>query len=508
MRRLLIILSFLLAGHAHAQEVARSAMICPVERLDHLAAFQSPGLPLTSEIASVIGDGPASPSWTIPYSPVRGMRVTAPAHVFATDPDGGDAVEVELQGLVGDGTVLDGEFVRVGSDRLDGAGVLASSPSADYRFAPDTTEAVHCITDLAECPRFDAVNVYHHVDSYAREFWEDRMEVDITFRAEARVHTAGDGGFADWPTRSMKLGVGNIFMKNSALSDDLIYHEYNHLVMASLGFEIGVGVSEETRALHEAYADYFMATWTDDPRIAEWVVTCPPRLHCEGPPDDTDLRTLILDAETWNWRQGQPSETLKYGACLRYHEGDRKCKQSWNNFTSVYVWGMIWGAALWDVRTAVGAEIADGIALAAVRRHTSETGLDEALTHVMDEAEGRYGPNVAGAVAAAFEQRGFLVSVDTGLDRPESDLPVSLSIDVWPNPAEHSVHLRLHRNSARSQGPAIWTLTDLLGRQVLEGAMTDSQPASIDISNLTSGLYRVTVRVDDTMSSALFLKMH
>jgi len=494
----LIILLFLTAVPARGQDAAVlpdsvSDELCPLDRLGNLAAFAVPAF----------DDGSVHPAWSLPVEPSGTFRLNAPARVFLTDPADGDAVEVVLQGLLGDGLALDGEFVRAGSDRLDGQGKAARAEDGDFRFEPDTTEAVHCITDLTECPSFDAVNVYYHVDHYAREFWEGRMGVDITFKAEARVHVAGDGGFADWNTRSMKVGVGNIFMKNGALSDDLIYHEYNHLVMASLGFEAGAGTSEQTRALHEAYADYFMATWTDDPRIAEWLVTCPPRAGCEGPPNDTDLRTMVLNAEEWNWRQGQPSESLKYGICTRFHEGDGKCKQSWNNFTNPYVWGMIWGAALWDLRTSLGPEQADRIALEAVRQHDYQTDFAEAHAAIVQTGHDLFGPNVGDQVRLAFEQRGFLLSTGTERFARSAGSGRPLALELWPNPAGASIRLRTH--APEMPGPMVWVIEDVLGRVVRRGGSAAGLEWTVDVSSLPPGLYRARVRVHTRVGSRSFL---
>ena len=185
---------------------------CPLDVIDHLAAFNTPALWATATLES----------WPTFIPPIKAMRRSAPANVFASDPLSGGPIEVTLSSLVGDGLHLDGEFVRVGSDRIDGAGALAYDANGDFRYQPDTTNVVDCITDQSRCARFDAVNVYYHVDRFVREFWIAQLGVTPSFVAEARVHLAGDGGFADWSTRSMKLGVGDIFMKNSALSDDII----------------------------------------------------------------------------------------------------------------------------------------------------------------------------------------------------------------------------------------------------------------------------------------------
>ena len=488
------LLWFVLHPASAQQAVTEEAPFCPVERIDQIAAFATP---------SLLGDAVVH-RWDVPAEPSGSFRHTVPAHVFATDPADGNVIEVMLEGLLGDGLSLDGEFVRAGSDRMDGQGNAASAPDGDFRFDPDTSSAVLCPTDLSRCPAFDAVNVYYHVDSFARHFWEDRMGVDISFKAEARVHIAGDGAFADWNTRSLKLGVGNIFMKNSALSDDLIYHEYNHLVLASLGFEAGIGVSDQTRALHEAYADYFMATWTDDARVGEWVVTCPPRQQCEGPPNSTDLRTLILDAEEWNWKQGQPSDTLKYGICTRFHEGDLKCKQSWNNFTDPYIWGMIWGAALWDLRTAIGPDMTDRIILESIRLHTSESGFEEAHTQIVEMGHALFGPHVGDQVRQAFEQRGFNPASDTGREETTAPDVFALDVDLWPNPV--TAELRIKPGEVTSGQQADWFVEDILGRMVLSGRSFADTRWIVNVSDLAPGLYRVRIRVGSKNGSRLFTK--
>lgn len=492
---------------------ANSRAFCPVDRVLSVAWMES-GL-MAHSAAKPKNPSPGS---FLPRASVAGSGVSSPATVFRSNPGLGDAEEVELQGLFGDGTRLEGEYVRVGSDRLDGPGVAASGGGingTDFRFTADTTNAVMCIVDLSECPQFDAVNVYWHVDRFVREFWIDWLGVDIDFQAEARVHVAGDGGFADWPNRVMKLGVGDIFMKNSALSEDLIYHEYAHLAISSQGFTSPVGSSEQTRALHEAYADYFTATYTNDERIGDWLVTCPPRQQCVGPANTTDLRTLNLDFEAWVWNDGSPSDSLKYGVCTRFHEGDLKCKMSWNNFTNPYVWGMIWGAALWDMRTALGPDQADRIALGAVRLHSATGDFRSALADVLETASALYGPNVAGMVEQIFVARGIYV---LSVDAERSEQPgESLAIDLWPNPVGQTLNLRWDKDAfqlpAGAQGSSRWQIVDALGRTVLASSVMESsvgaaERIALDVSSLKNGWYGVELEFGGRLVRASFLVQH
>ena len=453
---------------------------CPLDRVQSFAWMET--LAESQEMAS-------TPIWKSELGPLLGQRITtAPANVFLHDPDDGQTILVQIQGLLDDGSRLEGEYVRVGSEELEGPTESAPGDGADYRFEPDLNLAKECITDLSKCSRFDAVNLYYHIDTFVREFWIDPMGVDIDFQADAKVHISGDGGFADYPNRIVKLGVGDIFMKNSALSDDIIYHEYSHLAISNLGFEIGTGTPVETRAMSEGYADYFTATYTDDPRIGEWVVTCPDRQHCIGPENSAEFRTIDLHTEEWLWNWGSPSDTLKYGVCTRYHEGDQKCKISYNNFADPYVWGMIWGAALWDLRELLGATIVDDLVVAAIRIHSGDASFVNGLDDLVQVALQRHGMGVAQTVIQVFEGRQIATTIVDAVE--EGDLESGFRLQVWPVPAANSLTLRIQTPPGKS---VRWAIFDLTGRRVHPGELISmtagTQEVFVPLSHLSSGLY-------------------
>ena len=404
----MVVAALPLAGGVRAQE-------CPVE-----LGFTAPVFDVTQRAPfRVLASGPAVSQ--------------APALVFETDPSGGDAVEVLLERLHGDGTTLDGQYVRVASDRIDPPGAAAPGKDGqpDFRFAPNDPETEDCFGAIEDCSPFDAVNVYYHIDRMATVFWRDRMGIDPDFQADVVTHISGDGAFADPARDLIKLGVGWTFMRNAAKEDEIIYHEYTHLVSARLGFILDIHSPVQAQALSEGYADYFAATFTEDPRIGEWIVTCPDRQHCEGPPNDTEIRTLDTDPTVWNWVGGNPATNLKYGVCTRFHEGDRKCKTSWNNFVPRYTWAIIWGSLLWDLREELGPDVVDFIALEAMRRSdgSAET-LERAAGRLVEADEllfaGAHGEQIGRAATA----RGITVSTAVE-DLPEA--PVGLS--AYPLPA-------------------------------------------------------------------------
>ena len=426
-------------------------------------------------------------------------QATAPANVFLNNPFDVQPVEVVLEGLIGDGLTLEGEYVRAGSERIDGFEVATTGiDGADYRFEADTTDIKLCNTDLSRCPQFDAVNVYYHIDRFVRDFWIDRMGVDISFQANARVHIGGDGAAAQPDERSLIFKVGNIFNKNAALSNDLIYHEYTHLVTWALGFEVDSGGPDEPLALSEGYADYFAATYTDGPRIGDWVVTCPPRQLCiddEDRDNDLEIRHLGVDATIWNWNFGLPDAGLEYGFCLRYHELDQKCKDSYNNTQPRYVWGMIWAAMLWDLRQEVGADVADFLIVDAIRRHSSVASFAEATVNLIEAENSLFNGLHRDALERALTGRGFPVTATAVEDEPE--LPEGLDIQVWPNPSTERAQVSF--KTVRS-GEWNWRMVDMTGRIVLSGggqSASGESTLTLDTAAVAPGVYVIQVLTGD-----------
>ncbi len=450
--------------------------ICPVQKVmaTHVSGESAQGGAFGPVGAGSNGQAQGAPRFT--------ARGTAPARVFLQSPMEGEAQEVMLERLHGDATALDGQYVRARSDVLDRNRGAAPGKEglADFRFDPVLDSIRDCPLDAGVCPLFDAVNLYWHVDRFASEYWVARMGLDIDFQAEATAHIIGDGGFADAPTFRMKVAAGDIFMKNGALSDDLIYHEYTHLVTADLGWVITTESTTQERALSEGYADYFAATYTDDPVFGEWIVTCPPRNDCEGPENDTDLRRLDLPADVWNWGFGAPDATLQYGFCLRYHTGDRKCKASFNNFTDVYVWAIIWGNLLWDMRSAVGADAFDRIALEAVRRHDVGLTFETAAADLLEAEQALYGGQHAAALRTAMAGRGVTPAEGVRVETPGAS---DDRIAVYPVPASTRIVI---------EGGKLLSIHDITGRTVWRGA-SDGTTATVDVSALPPGWYAVRV---------------
>ena len=471
--------------------------LCPIEWVNQIAQFED-----TTPIAFVRTVQPGLPySTTNPVYFRSQLQTDALANVFRHDPRDPSSVEVVLPGLIGDGTRLEGTYVRAGSERLDGFFEAASSADgADFRFLPDTTVALPCNTVISECSRFDAVNAYYHVDQFARKFWVEQLGVNIDFQVDVKVHVGGDGAFATAPENVLKFRLGDIFMKNAALSDDIIYHEYAHLVAARLGFFPTSIQSDQTRALSEGYADYFTATYTNDPQIGEWVVTCPDRQNCVGPANDKELRSLVLDSDIWNWKFGFPSSDLEYGFCLRYHTGDGKCKASYNNFANRYVWGMIWSAAWWDLRIQLGPQIVDQLALKAVQNHTLETDFTDAVEHILWADQVFFSGQYNAVIRDTFRSRGFVLPLVQALDTP-AEIP-AFNFSIWPNPTSHTVEVKFDTQTTSTLTIAWY---DLLGREIKNQKITPdhigTQQVTLSTESLPSGVYMLTMEVGNKRES-------
>jgi hypothetical protein len=465
------------------------AQLCPIE-----AAFAEV---LSLDAASSPGIAPwARTPREAPFT-AGPARAEAPANIYRQDPGAGGVEQVVLRRLYGNGRILDGRYARVRSDRLEASGEATPGlgGEADFRFDPVDWETEDCLNVMEDCSPFDAVNTYYHIDRMATEFWLDRFGVDPSFQAEVVTHISGDGGFADPARDLIKLGAGWLFMRNAAKEDEIIYHEYTHLVASQLGFELSTDTPVEARALNEGYADYFAASFNDDPRIGEWIVTCPPRQQCLGPPDDTDFRTLSTDPMVWNWQGGSPATNLKYGVCTRFHEGDLKCKTSWNNFTPTYTWGMIWGGLLWDLRETLGADVTDFLALEAMSRTESPTEtFERAVGRLITADGGLFGGAHTSQIVTAAAVRGIAVATRT----IPSQRPPPLRLSAHPLPGNGPIRLNLDLERAT---PLVIRAFDASGRgisQIYSGMVTFGTTVfEWDTGSLPAGVYFVRVDTED-----------
>ena len=250
-----------------------------------------------------------------------------------------------------------------------------------------------------EEPAFDdafaEVNTYHHVDSIARYFREVHglelsccdlgPHVDVVANYVERSGTAYDNAFYMPESCSRgpscaTLAFGQGANKDFGYDGDVAYHEYGHGVVAATSqftiFKIDRfrGVFYDPGALNEATADYFAASATDDPKLADYF---------EG--------GGIGGAE----------------GSLRNLAGDLVCPD--DLFGESHQDGRIWGQALWSIREALGQDTTDALVFASLLATPGDADFVEASEMLVTTAEAFPGlaPADVEVVRAELERRGL-----------------------------------------------------------------------------------------------------
>jgi Zn-dependent metalloprotease len=191
------------------------------------------------------------------------------------------------------------------------------------------------------------------------------------------------------------FGIGSTFLKNTALSRDIILHEYGHAIT----FEIyGMKANYEFSAMNEAFSDYFAATITDDPLIAEDMFVDPNRRY---------LRRVDSQMRFPNDFNG------------RYFHND----------------GQMFSGALWQLRNRLGAPLADRMihearlsqASSIVEFYAALMKIDEAFD---DQNEWTPSPNKR-AIRESFRHHGL--NSQTRFVAAQVEDLTSFSANCWAN---------------------------------------------------------------------------
>jgi len=300
------------------------------------------------------------------------MRGAGEAFAYLTNPVKGGPVpqRVRLENLLAPGS-LTGRFAKVGSGLF---AFLGSDPPGTVRQLaepdPNTGDFFFDVFD----PRFAEVQLYHNMDRVHARFQAlgyrglDRPMEGVVWDALAMLQGPyylplefqGRGGifFGPMPPRFL----------DPPWDADLIYHEYTHAVVNSI-----VGSSQGTafKALNEGYADYFSASFLDDPDVGEFAGRL---LRSRFP----YLRTL------------QNSNAFPRDFFDEEHQAS-----------------LIWSGALWDVRSRLGGQRADGIVLGGLQGLTGKAEYFDAGLSTIVAADRLYGTSVGDQVLEVMLRRGI-----------------------------------------------------------------------------------------------------
>jgi hypothetical protein len=183
-----------------------------------------------------------------------------------------------------------------------------------------------------------------------------------------------DNSFAtDHPKDELRFGKGGV---DDAEDAEVILHEYGHAIHFSQNFSFA---SEEAGAISEGFGDYWAADVSN-------IVAPTPDSAC------------IADWDSVSYTSTPPH-------CLRRVDTDLHYPTDLNG--EVHHDGQMWSRALWDIRGALGHEVADKIILNGQFDFPGTT-MTALATKTVAVAQSLFGSSAANAVTVAFESRGIL----------------------------------------------------------------------------------------------------
>jgi hypothetical protein len=218
-------------------------------------------------------------------------------------------------------SALTGRFVSVDNATAD------PSPSFQAEVTVPGNVEVHF---GAPQSRTDERTIYFHVNTFhdlvAERFGFALLDFPLPAVASARDPWTGDPNYpnAHWDGESINFGNGGGTFWNMGMHGYVVYHEYTHAITEFMYRPAGDLVGAIGGAIHEALADYFPATLTNDSRLGENL-----RRATRAPLRDLDNSL--------------------------YWPDDRDAQDE------VHANGEILAGAFWDLRTAAGADVADAV---------------------------------------------------------------------------------------------------------------------------------------------------
>ncbi|MBI3040016.1 M36 family metallopeptidase, partial [bacterium] len=277
-------------------------------------------------------------------------RATGKGSVYVSHPLNSSVTNESLPHLKAH--TLDGEFASVKNE--DGEGSVSENDTHVYD--PENTH-------------FDEVNIYFHVNKI-HDFFKSLgfSKLDSPMKATVHVGDKYDNAyFSPWEN-AMSFGDGNK-LNDLSKEESVCYHEYSHAMVNQIVRLSG----PEGGAMNEGQADYFACTYTNDSKLGEYVV---------AKMNKPFMRNL--------------DNTTHYPEDIQ---------------NEVHADGKIWGAALWDLRSALGASISNKLVYNAYfYLKTSRQKFVDGLNSIVAADKNLFGEKYKNTILEVFQKRGISLS--------------------------------------------------------------------------------------------------
>jgi Zn-dependent metalloprotease len=174
-------------------------------------------------------------------------------------------------------------------------------------------------------PHFEEVMAYFHMEAFRKYYRDQGFQLFTSYKINVDAHgTICDDSWYSSMTREIVFGDGGA---NDASDGDIIIHELTHATIDFIKPNL-LGSTGEVRALHEGFADYFAASFFNDPCIAQW-----------DTPNYSNQQCMKKDEQA-------PDYAGK--ACLRRTDTNKHYPEDLTGLE--HDDGEIWSSALWTIR--------------------------------------------------------------------------------------------------------------------------------------------------------------
>ena len=339
-------------------------------------------------IAAVVGCAAVAAATLAPATSAAGATdpSVGTGTVFKVNPVQSSGNQELADAKDADAAAFGPEYATVTLTNLDGSGFLRGqwanvvSETGKPAFSPTGAFSYRRDDD-----RFEQVMAYYWVTQaqlYLRSLGFATTLPAANAESQAvRLNQFGvDNSFFTDKKDEMRFGKGGV---DDAEDAEVILHEYGHAVQDAQ--VPGFGSSLEAGSIGEAFGDYLSVTVSESVRTAQrW----PQRAAV----------TCVADWDSTSYSSAPHClRTLAEGK--HYPEDVRG---------EVHADGEIWSQALWQIRTALGARVADRVIVNAQFGFAPDTSFRAAAEQTVSTARSMAGNAAANAVRDAFAARGLL----------------------------------------------------------------------------------------------------